>query len=127
MPRGTITVQVLGSQPNTSTYDPLTGAPLVYTPADGVNLHQFTNTGRELVVVAVGSGGGNTCSVAFPSVKDTFGRVAPTTPVAVTPGTTRVFGPFSPITFWGDGVSLGYIDPSTVAGSANVAVVRSLT
>lgn len=118
MARGTLTVQVFGAATGKL---PPTPVEVVWTDASALG-HEVTNTGREMVLFRVGSGG--TGSLTIVSKPDEYGRSGDVGPMAVSPGTEKQFGPYTPLANWGDGTKL-FADPTNLSGSASIAVIRT--
>ncbi len=97
------------------------GQSVLWADLDAGNLMQYQNTGREVFLVRVGTGGAATITV--PSVADPYGRTGDIGPVIITGPETKAFGPFSPPTIWGNGAAQLFINPSALAGSTSVAVI----
>ena len=110
-------VQVLGAA---EAQLPPTPVEVIFHDASALG-HEFTNTGKEIILFRVGSPGAGSLSII--SKADQFGRVGDIGPISVPPGTLRQFGPYIPLTIWGDGTKL-FADPSGLSGSVSIAVVR---
>jgi hypothetical protein len=117
MARGTLTIQTLGA---TTGQLPPTPVEIQWSDASALG-HEFVNTGREMVMFRVGSGG--TGSLTIVSKADVFGRLGDVGPVAVAPSTEQVFGPYTVLANWGDGTKL-FADPTNLSGSASIAVIK---
>lgn len=120
MARIPLTVQVLGRANATQTGPPPTPVTIAFTDAspDG---HEYTSTGTEQVLIKAGSGSGTFTVVSRP---DQFGRSGDQV-VALAATEERALGPYLPHANWGDGAGKIYVDPSALAGSVSIAVIRA--
>lgn len=111
-------VQVVGTAVG---QNPPTPVEVTYHDASALG-HEWSNTGKEIILFRVGSPGGGSLKIV--SATDQFGRVGDVGPLSVAPGTTKQFGPYTPVTIWGDASSKGYADPSGLSGSVSIAILR---
>lgn len=118
MARIPLTVQALGSTSAAAGSPPPTPVDAQFSDASALG-HEFTNTGREVVVFKAGSGSGTLTIVSRP---DQFGRLGNDV-VTISAGQEKYIGPYVPQTNWGDGTKL-FADPSSLSGSVSIAVIK---
>jgi len=104
MPRSTLDVQV---RPHATMNIPAGTVTLTMTPGDPANGHQFSVTGRELLIAQ------NTETspkwVKLTAAADAFGRAGNTGNYAIAPGAIAVFA-VSPMNVWAHQGNVAYVD-----------------
>src|SRR5437764_320925 len=119
MARQLLTAQALGTTVASATAPPPPAVDVNWFDANVLG-HQYVSTGREMVLLRTGSGAGTFTAV---SAADQFGRLG--NQVHVLPAyTERAIGPFLPNDNWGDGEGTIYVDPSGLAGSVSIALIK---
>ena len=98
----------------------LGGQDITFQSIDQTNGMQVKNTGSQVVLVNVPSGGAVT--ITFPSQPDAYDRTGDKTK-SLTGPIIEAFGPFIPEVNWGDAAAQLFMDFSGSSGSPTIAVV----